>query len=70
MNQIEIRSEIMTLKIEFGTDNAAFDNEGKESEIGRILREIAEDIENGSKSHSIRDINGNPVGYYELTGGE
>ena len=47
------------------TGNAAFGENKKEegAEIVRILREIADDIENyGWESGTCRDINGNNVG--------
>lgn len=50
--------------ISIETVNAAFDeNEG--NELARILKEIAEKLENGSQPESIRDINGNKVGKIE-----
>lgn len=57
----------MTLKIEFETDNAAFDDINGPAEIRRILSEIAGRIVLGSVSGNIRDINGNRIGKYELT---
>jgi len=54
----------MTLKIRFETDNAAFEDT---TEIGRILREVAAQFDEGRASGSIRDINGNTVGTYDLT---
>lgn len=55
----------MSLKIEFKTDNAAFDD-NPATEASRILHEIAERIERGSKEDSIRDHNGNQIGHYEM----
>ena len=52
----------MTVKIEFETSNAAFENS---VEIIRILYGVAEDIESGYIAGNIRDINGNKVGTYE-----
>lgn len=50
--------------ISIETVNAAFDeNEG--NELARILKEIAEKLENGSQPELIRDINGNKVGKIE-----
>ena len=46
------------------TDNAAFDGGNKGVELARILREIAEKIENGVTSGACWDINGNKVGYW------
>ena len=53
------------LRIEFATDNAAFDD-GATDETARILRYIASRIERGSHSGPIRDANGNAIGRYEL----
>ena len=52
-------------KAEFKTENAAFacDMEG---EAARILKLIASQIERGSHGASIKDINGNTVGRWEL----
>lgn len=57
---------MFTLKI--NTDNAAFDDSDKELEIARILKEVIRDLESGDylKRYTIRDINGNIVGEYEL----
>lgn len=56
----------MKMRIEFDCDNAAFDD--MQSEIARILREIAEDVARseaydlrGVYSH-VNDVNGNKVG--------
>jgi hypothetical protein len=53
----------MTVKIEFKTNNAAFEDPG---EVSRILREIAGNIEAGKLSGSARDANGQPVGKYSV----
>lgn len=55
----------MTLKLEFETDNSAF-NIDMAAEVSRILHEIAERIAGGTTSYSIRDIDGNLIGRYEL----
>ncbi len=36
-----------------------------EYEIARILRQVASEIEKGSKSGTIRDTNGNKIGTYK-----
>ena len=49
-------------------DNAAFDD-APESEIARILRDIADKLESDGASgffETIRDINGNDVGRHAL----
>ena len=59
-------------KLEMKTGNAAFADPytGEESswdechEVARILREIAEDIDNGKRYGSCIDYNGNNVGKY------
>lgn len=53
-------------KIEIDTGNAAFEDEGKGYEIARILRDIADKVENGAESGIARDINGNKVGTFEV----
>lgn len=47
------------------TANAAFEENSTHYEVARILREIADDIENSGKLHgSVMDYNGNKVGTY------
>lgn len=49
-------------------DNAAFDEDPR-YEIARILRDIADRVENGCELNlhqNARDINGNPVGTFVL----
>lgn len=58
----------MAMKLEFETDNAAFD-QGVCTETGRILREIARLIETGEDgtfAQAIVDANGNCIGYWKL----
>lgn len=64
-------------KLKFKTDNAAFGWEtgGDQTEVivcsletGRILRKVADCIENGEYEGKVMDINGNSIGTYELTG--
>lgn len=56
------------LRIEFETDNDAFED-SLTSEVARILREIANKIENGDDlgGGSVKDVNGNTIGSWELT---
>jgi hypothetical protein len=57
--QLEVMT--MTIKIEIQTDNAAFDDP---YEVGRILRQIASEIDNGNLSDiDVRDVNGNDAGF-------
>lgn len=59
----------MTARIEIKMDNAAFDD-APASELSRILRGVADDLENGVMPEQIRlaDINGNRVGSFKITG--
>ncbi len=50
--------------VQFNTDNAAFDE--ATTEIARILRKIAEDVENGETAKGILDFNGNRIGQWEF----
>jgi hypothetical protein len=52
------------IKIKIATDNAAFE-EDPETEVARILRELASRLEAGDHPSSIRDLNGNKVGTIE-----
>lgn len=54
-------------KLKFATDNAAFEHYAA-TETTRILREIAQQIKNGDLDGTVRDINGNIIGTYELNG--
>ena len=50
------------LKIQFNTDNDAFENDYRYTEIDRILRDIADKAARGMIGAPIYDINGNAVG--------
>ncbi len=53
------------LRIKIDTENAVSDH----AECARMLRQVADDIENGQNHthyHGIRDINGNNVGKVEF----
>ena len=50
------------MKIEIKTDNEAFSDGNEDSEIARILRKLADDLENGRHPYYTIDINGNKVG--------
>ncbi len=52
------------LKIEVEPNNAAFADD-PEGELARILRDIAKRIENGESQGTVRDLNGNAVGWFE-----
>ena len=53
-----------TFKLTMRTDNPAFEGDpGRE--ISRILREVAGAVEDGRRSGTCRDANGNAVGQFE-----
>jgi hypothetical protein len=54
----------MTAIIRINMENAAFDEPA--SELSRILREIAERVENGDSDFTVMDINGNSVGSFNI----
>ena len=58
-----------TFKLTINTDNAAFDDD-MEAELARILTDIAQALRDYGPwaGGTIRDINGNPVGTYTITG--
>ncbi len=53
-------------KLEFETDNAAF--EDFEGEVSRIVQDVARCVEAGRRRGKVSDANGNAVGKWELTG--
>lgn len=50
------------MKVQFSTDNAAFDGDDKRAECARILRDIARKVEHGTRNGTVRDVNGNEIG--------
>lgn len=56
-------------EITIETDNAAFgeDEGGAGPEVARILREVADKVENGAAGGRVFDFNGNGVGRFNLT---
>jgi len=56
------------IKIKIDTGNSAFDGDQRDYEIARILRQMADDIEECHAFGIIRDINGNIVGTVEYIG--
>lgn len=52
--------------LQITTRNAAFEPERPGLEVARILRDVAERLEDGHESGGIRDINGNKVGTFRL----
>lgn len=55
-----------SFKLRFECDNAAFEENNLPNEVARILRRVAEQIENGHTIGSCIDYNGNRVGGFEL----
>lgn len=60
-------------KLEFDTDNAAFDddadaytNHNARAEIARILLAVAENVREGADGGHIRDVNGNHIGTWDF----
>jgi hypothetical protein len=57
----------MSATIKIKMDNAAFDEPA--GELARILRDIAERIEQGEiMAFNLRDVNGNNVGTFQVKG--
>lgn len=56
----------MTFKTEFATGNDAFQCGNMELEIGKILRHIAYQIDQGYLKDDIRDTNGNVIGEFTV----
>lgn len=56
--------------VQFNTDNAAFEDGAMSSEIARILREIADTVEENGLIEDmpgrVKDANGARVGFYAL----
>jgi hypothetical protein len=50
------------------TDNAAFEDADRNTELARILRKTAKALESYRfiKGDNVRDLNGNTVGHWEL----
>lgn len=56
-----------TITLTIDTSNAAFSG-CEDFEISRILHELADHItDNGLRERTIRDLNGNPVGFFVVT---
>jgi hypothetical protein len=56
--------DMFAMSIETG--NAAFADGNGPYEVCRILREAADQLENGATSGSVRDFNGNTVAQFSL----
>lgn len=48
------------------TENAAFHEDGPGLELARLLRAVAQKIENGAETGVCMDVNGNFVGRFQL----
>lgn len=57
---------MLTVKID--TRNAAFEGDGGRQEVMRLLDEVRDHIESGTKARNLYDTNGNLVGKFRLTG--
>ena len=57
---------MITIKIT--TDNAAFEDNGKDQEVYNILQEMADNWPRAASTGKVRDSNGNTVGSVTLTG--
>jgi hypothetical protein len=65
----------MEIKIEFDTDNAAFDDEALTDECFNVFQACLERIDNAREGlnhieYAIRDSNGNGIGKIEINRGE
>lgn len=53
----------MKFKVTIATDNAAFmEEDDPRPETARILRELADRLDNGADTYILHDANGNTVG--------
>jgi hypothetical protein len=59
----------MAMRIEFDTDNAAFED-NPIGEIKAILARVAQLVANGVDEAPVYDTNGNRVGFWTLNKGE
>jgi hypothetical protein len=58
-----------TFRLQIKCDNEAFSDDPG-AELARLLREVANEIEEGYQGGGLNDVNGNRVGSYTLTGGK
>jgi hypothetical protein len=54
------------MKIQFNTDNAAFEEYGTQYQVEVIFERIIQRIKNGDTEGKIQDINGNNIGSWVL----
>lgn len=57
----------MRITIDIDTGNAAFDDDDRNEEIGRIVRVISDMLVGGFTKSRVRDLNGNTVCQWEST---
>lgn len=59
------------IKIKITTENAAFDDGNECAEVARILRELADRVENCDDllyaESALKDVNGNRAGYVQTS---
>lgn len=61
----------MTITIRLKTDNDAFQDGNRETEIARLVQAVADRISEGGSTYAecqLRDTNGNTVGTVTVTG--
>ncbi len=56
----------MHIEIDINTNGAAFEDDN--TELHRILTTVANQVADGYKNESVKDINGNTVCTYKVTG--
>jgi hypothetical protein len=54
----------LMFKLEFETDDDAFQNDNFSSEVERILKAVTERVKRGDTEGKIRDNNGNAIGTF------
>lgn len=54
------------MKIQFDTENSAFEEEYKLAGIRWVLRDIMTQVSRGLPGGKVKDINGNTIGKWEL----
>jgi hypothetical protein len=57
---------VSEFRVSIRTDNAAFEEGDRGAEVARILRDVADRLEDGFEAGSVRDINGNLVGGFDF----
>lgn len=57
-------------EVKLSTSNAAFEDESGAFEVARILRALADKLEDGHRDGIVKDVNGNTVGNFRLNDAE